>query len=77
MKNLKTSSTSKTPDPGHDAQAAVSSMQPGTVSSIKQEQDTSPTEHEAYLERLGTVKGRLKCLLELTRSEQARAASPP
>ncbi|XP_062179281.1 uncharacterized protein LOC133883901 [Phragmites australis] len=84
MEDSKPSSTSKAPDPNHAAQAAATSCQPGTgssvkeepgiKSSIKQEQDSSPTEHEAhdvsdeYLKRLEQVEDKLKHL-ERTRSE--------
>ncbi|CAD6272999.1 unnamed protein product [Miscanthus lutarioriparius] len=89
--DLKPSSTSKSPYPSHDAQAAATSSQPAGIGiSIKQEtvigvsikqEDSSLTEGEVdggleeCLEKLGTIKARLKDLMQGTRLEQQRSAS--
>ena len=88
--DLKPSSTSKSPYPSHDAQAAATSSQPAGIGiSIKQEtvigvsikqEDSSLTEGEVdggleeCLEKLGTIKARLKDLMQGTRFEQQRSA---
>lgn len=86
---LKPSSTSKSPDPRHDAQASTQpagtgvSMKPEPVigvSTIKKE-DSSLTEGEVdggteeCLEKLGAIKARLKYLMQGTRLEHERSAT--
>lgn len=88
---LKPCSTSKSPDPSHDAQAAANSSQPaGCGISIKQEpvigisikqEESSLTEGdfgagpEECVEKLGSIKSRLENLMQDTRLEQRRSAS--
>nr|ACG43146.1 agenet domain containing protein [Zea mays] len=86
---LKPSSTSKSPDPRHDAQASTQpagtgvSMKPEPVigvSTIKKE-DSSLAEGEVdggteeCLEKLGAIKARLKYLMQGTRLEHERSAT--
>jgi hypothetical protein len=84
--DLKPSSTSKSPDPSHDAQAAAASSQTAGIGiSIKQEpvigvsikqEESSLTEGEVdgdleeCVEKLGTIKARLKYLMQGTRLER-------
>jgi len=84
--DLKPSSTSKSPDPSHDAQAAATSSQTAGIGiSIKQEpvigvsikqEESSLTEGEVdgdleeCVEKLGTIKARLKYLMQGTRLER-------
>lgn len=88
---LKPSSTSKSPDPSHDAQAAATRSQPaGCGISIKQEpvigisikqEESSLTEgdvgggREECQKKLGSIKARLKSLMQDTLLEQQRSAS--
>ncbi|PWZ04398.1 hypothetical protein Zm00014a_010660 [Zea mays] len=85
---LKPGSTSKSPDPRHDAQASAQpagtgvSMKPEPVigvSTIKKEDSLTEGEvdgdTEECLEKLGAIKARLKYLMQGTRLEHERSAT--